>query len=114
MRRLPPQISSAADGVIAIEGELNEENAAEFEQALAEVTVESGSEMVLLMSAFEVADGVALATAINALRRLLRRAGRLKIIGAPQMLGHNLYRLGMLDAGDRIELIAMRVEEPYG
>ena len=51
---------------------------------------------------------------VNALRALRRRCRRLVLVHAPQILAHNLYRVGMLDGEDAVELEAMREDEPYG
>lgn len=61
----------------------------------------------------EIADGVAATEALNAVRLLSTRVPLLTVIGAPQVLGHNLYRTGLLAQG-KIELVAMREDEAYG
>jgi anti-anti-sigma regulatory factor len=100
--------------LISIEGELCEENAAEVDEAFRSVSVASNGTTVLNMSAFDVMDGVGVTTVINAIRSLLERTQKIMIIAAPQMLAHNLYRVGMLAANSRIELVDMREDEPYG
>jgi anti-anti-sigma regulatory factor len=102
------------DGAIIIEGDLNHENAEAFRQALGLLKAEPDSKTVLDMSGFDVDDGIGVAIAINALRDLLERAGWVQLIGAPQILGHNLYRVGLMGANTTIELIDMREDEPYG
>ena len=99
---------------IFVECELSEENAAEFEEAFRALQIESHGTTIMNMSAFDVTDGVGVATAINAIRHLLERTEKISIIAAPQILAHNLYRVGMLEADSRIELVDMREEEPYG
>lgn len=99
---------------MVIEGELNFANAEAFEKALAALEVEANGKLVLDMFGFDVDDGVGVATAINALRDLLKRVGRLQLTSAPQILCHNLYRVGLLDANTTIELVDMRQDEPYG
>jgi len=99
---------------IFVEGELSEENAVEFEADFRALPLESAGTIILDMSAFDIADGIGIATAINMLRYLLERGEKLIIIAAPQLLAHNLYRVGMLEANSRIALLAMREEEPYG
>lgn len=101
-------IGRAYDGSIMTEGELNSENAIEFESFLR--TVEAHSKTITLdLLALDIEDGVALATTVNALRELRARAARVIIRGAPQLLGHNLYRLGLLES---LELVDMREDEP--
>ncbi|MBI3654640.1 MAG: STAS domain-containing protein [Acidobacteria bacterium] len=108
------QISRRSDGVIVIEGELTQDHAAEFQVALAALQAASDAAMIFDLFGFEVADGLAVATTINALRELLQRTGKVTLLGAPQMLAHNLYRVGMLEANSAIALIDMREDEPYG
>lgn len=107
-------ITRRNDGAIVIEGELNHLNAEAFQGAVELLRVETGSVIVLDMFAFDVDDGVAIATTINALRDLLKRVKKLKLLGASQILCHNLYRVGMLESNDAIELLEMREDEPYG
>ncbi len=107
-------INQRSDGVIVVEGELNHRNVEAFQNALENLTLEPGGEIVFAMSGFDVDDGIAVVTAINALRDLLERVSRLKLLCAPQILCHNFYRLGMLETGGAIELIDMREDEPYG
>ena len=108
------QFTQRDDGAIAIEGELNQFNAESFQAALQSLDVEQNGKMVFDMFGFDVEDGVGVAIAINALRDLLKRVGKLQLLGAPQILCHNLYRVGLLDAHSAIELIDMREDEPYG
>ena len=105
-------IQSDARAVV-IEGELTEANAEEFEQRMNELIREPGQKITLDLYGLDIDDGVALATFINLLRRLHARNARLVLKGAPQMLGHNLYRVGLLDS-DALTLIDMRLDEPSG
>jgi anti-anti-sigma regulatory factor len=112
MAETPVNIIAHSDAAIGIEGELCEANAAAFEAAVA--TLKVNPEAVALdMLEFDVEDGIAIATAINAIRQLLSQSKKLKLIAAPQILCHNLYRVGLLELGTRIELVAMREDEPY-
>jgi len=100
--------------LIYLEGELSEHNAVEVDESFRRLPVASNGTTVLNMSAFDVMDGVGVTTVINAIRSLLERTQKIMIIAAPQMLAHNLYRVGMLAANSRIELVDMREDEPYG
>lgn len=103
------------DTRLSIEGELAESNAPEFELRLQEFAVKAaGGDLTLDLSRLDIEDGVALVTALNALRLLRARSSTLILSGAPQMLGHNLYRAGMLDGKAAIELVDMRLDEPVG
>ena len=70
--------------------------------------------VILDLHGLDIEDGVALATCINSLRELRARTSGLVLRGAPQMLGHNLYRTGMLEGPRAVELIEMRLDEPSG
>jgi anti-anti-sigma regulatory factor len=106
-------IERMAGGAIIIEGDLTEANAEEFERRMSELVQKSQREITIDLYGLDIDDGVALATFINSLRRL--RAGNTRLIlkGAPQMLGHNLYRVGLLDDA-AVTLIDMRLDEPSG
>ena len=108
------RITSRADGTIVVEGELSESNAAAFEAAFGALAIAAEADVSLDLLEFDLADGMAIATVINAVRNLVTSARRVRLIGAPQLLCHNLYRVGLLGTDKRIELIAMREDEPYG
>ena len=103
------RLSQDARAVI-IEGELTEANAEEFERRMNELIQKPQREITLDLYGLDIEDGVALATFINWLRAC---DARLILKGAPQMLGHNLYRVGLLDSC-AIALIDMRLDEPSG
>jgi anti-anti-sigma regulatory factor len=107
-------VEQAADESVRVKGDLTESNAAEFELSMRRLKVGFGHTVTLDLSEFDVDDGVAVATAVNSIRELLARSGKLIISGAPQILGHNLYRVRMLEAASKIELVDMRLDEPSG
>jgi anti-anti-sigma regulatory factor len=98
---------------IKIEGEVSRSNVGEFERRLRSVQVGRG-EVTLDLSGLDIEDSFAAAAAINCLRDLCKRAGGLVLVGAPQMLGHNLYRAGLLSGPCAIKLVDMRQDEPAG
>lgn len=102
------------DGSISLVGELNEQNAAAFAAKSKNLAVGRDTPVILNLHSFDIDDGVALAACVNVLRELRGRVDKLALRGAPQMLGHNLYRVGMLDGALAIELIEMRLDEPAG
>ncbi|HST21142.1 MAG TPA: STAS domain-containing protein [Blastocatellia bacterium] len=106
-------IKRGASEAVTVEGELTEANAEEFERQMNELVREPGEKITLDLYGLDIEDGIALATFINSLRGLLALNARLVLKGAPQMLGHNLYRVGLLDS-DAITLIDMRLDEPSG
>ncbi len=69
---------------------------------------------VLELDELDIEDGVAATHALNIVRLLSSRVPLLHIVGAPQVLAHNLYRTGGLLAKRGIELKAMREDEAYG
>ena len=96
---------------ILVEGELTEANRREFERLIDGLAADAQGGIRLNLRGLDIDDPLALATAINSLRRLRARAARIILEGAPQMLCHNLYRVGLL-GDNRIELIDMRKDEP--
>ncbi len=66
----------------------------------------------LQLSGFDIGDGVSAVAAVDAVRRLAQ-GRRLVLHNAPQVLAHNLYRVGALEEGNLL-VAEMREEEPYG
>ncbi|HKP12299.1 MAG TPA: STAS domain-containing protein [Blastocatellia bacterium] len=96
----------------AFEGDVTADNAGEFARQLLALGADAGGEIRLDLRGLDIDDGVAIAVIVNALRQLSSRAAKLILVAAPQMLCHNLYRIGLL--GGRIELVDMREDEPAG
>lgn len=96
-----------------IEGELDRHNASSLRAWC--VQIENVNEpRTLELSGLELLGSEALTAAIESIRLLLQRTPALTIIHAPHLLSHTLYRLGMLEPGMRLNLVAPRQEEPYG
>ena len=110
----PQLIARAAGDTITVEGELCEATATELDALLETFALQSRGAVTLDLSGLDIDDGAGLAAAINFLRRLRSCSSRLVLTGAPQMLCHNLYRVGLLDGRHPIELIDMRQDEPSG
>lgn len=109
------QVIQPADSqAVMIAGDLSEANALEFERQIDALSLAMNSAITLNLNGLDIDDGVALATVVNVIRRLRMRTSRLILIGAPQMLGHNLYRVGLLGDDHGIELVDMRQDEPAG
>ena len=99
---------------MVVEGELCEATAPELD-ALLEIFASGARGAVTLdLAGLDIDDGAGQAAAINFLRRVRSRSSRLVLTGAPQMLCHNLYRVGLLEGSNPIELIDMRQDEPAG
>lgn len=97
------------DDSLSIDGDLNRRNAPLMLQWLEE----QPPIPTLELEGLDIEDGVAATLAVNAVRLLGSRVPLLRIIHAPQLLAHNLYRVGLLLQGG-IVLVAVREEEPYG
>ena len=98
---------------LVISGELSGDHIAVFTQRLQQQPV-LDRELSIEMHEFDVLDGVATTAAVDAVRALLARCTRLVLIGAPQVLAHNLYRVGMLEQGSDLQLRDTREDEAYG
>lgn len=98
---------------LIIEGDLTASNAEQFARGLLALDPDARGEIRVDLRALDIDDSAALAVAVNALRQLCARTSKLILIGAPQMLCHNLYRIGLL-GGSHLELVDMRQDEPAG
>lgn len=71
-----------------------------------------GSEIgVFFLEEAELVDGSAIAQMVDAVRLLLERFERVRLIRSPQILAHSIYRVGMLVGNSRLELVEPREEE---
>ena len=88
-------------------------NAFSTARVLAALKAEPGGPKTaaLFLEEAEVIDGSATAQMVDAVRLLLDRFERVKIIRSPQVLAHSIYRVGMLAGDTRIELVEPREEE---
>jgi len=107
-------IEDSSSVKVIVEGDLNRDNIDEFESRMRSIRFDPGHKIILDLSALDIEDGLTMATTINALRELRSRTSGLILKGAPQMLGHNLYRVGLLNGPAAIVLVDMREDEPAG
>ena len=70
-----------------------------------------GGAVELMMEEAELTDGLSVTRMVDAVRLLVDRHERVRLIRPPQMLAHSFYRLGMLTEGTRLELVEPREEE---
>lgn len=98
-------------GTLYIHGELDAAHTDAFAAELGALEALPDS-LVADLGGFDVSDGLAAVAAVNAIQALAR--GRhLVLRAAPQLLAHNLYRVGALE-DDSVRLEATREDEPYG
>lgn len=106
-------LTAPCAGRIVVAGDLHAGNAEAFARRLLALTADGRDELTIDLGGLDIEDGTGIAVAVNALRQLCAQTAKLILVGAPQMLAHNLYRIGLLDRG-QIELIDMRQDEPAG
>lgn len=99
------------DTALIISGDLDASGITQFEAEIAALPL-LPDPLRLDLSGFDISDGLAAVAAVDAMRRLAR-GRRLVLQGAPQLLAHNLYRVGDLEGGS-VVLEATRQDEAYG
>jgi hypothetical protein len=99
------------DTALSISGDLDASGITRFEAEIAALPL-LPDPLRLDLSGFDISDGLAAVAAVDAMRGLAR-GRRLVLLGAPQLLAHNLYRVGDLEGGSLV-LEATRQDEPYG
>lgn len=109
----PVEVRRTSAG-LSVSGDLASDNAAAFEASLSAAVQAQSESLRLDLADLHIDDGLAVVFAVNALRKLRTRSRRLILVHAPQILAHNLYRVGMLEGEGAIELVDMREDEPYG
>lgn len=106
----PERFCHLVDATLVISGELDESGIPEFAAEIAALPL-LPDPLRLELNGFDIAGGMAAVAAVNAVR-LLAHGRHLVLHGAPQLLAHNLYRVGELKGGNLV-LEAMREDEPY-
>ena len=99
-------------GGLVIRGDLTRGNVVMLVRYLRKLN--SGADLALDLSGLEIEDVEPLVLMVNLLRELRERVQRLTVKGAPQLLGHNLYRANLLAGPRAIELIETREDQAYG
>ena len=97
---------------LTLSGVADAQGAAQLEAAVGRLVLPAGP-LTVELGALDIADGLAAVALVNIVRRIARER-HVTLCEAPQLLGHNLYRVGALDAGGPIALRALRDDEPYG
>ena len=100
--------------VIIVEGILARTTAGSLDGLLANLWGKTPGPAALDLMDLEIEDAEGIVALLDLIRA--RRGGgfALTLIGAPQLLGHNLYRMGLLDCPNPIRLVDMRQDEPAG
>lgn len=107
-----PEAWCRLDGAtLSLHGELDASGIPAFAAEIAALQPLPGP-LLLELGGFDIADSMAAVAAVNAIRHLAR-GRRLVLRAAPQLLAHNLYRVGDLEGGSLV-LESMREDEPYG
>jgi anti-anti-sigma regulatory factor len=112
-RRAEPdvRIIQSTPNRIEIEGELSAAALDDFNAGLVPIAVDPRQKVHLDLSRLDIDDGIGVAAAVQACRRLHLTSAGLVIIGSPQILAHNLYRVGLLGGESPVTLIEMRQDE---
>ncbi len=97
---------------LTLSGTLEQDTIAALDAAVERLSLPLGA-IDIELGAFDIADGLAAVAMVNLIRRIAATRP-VTLCNAPQLLGHNLYRVGALAAGGMIALQALRDEEPYG
>ena len=99
--------------VIIMEGTLAHPTAASVEGLLMNLWTKAGNQGVVDLTDLDIDDSEGTVALFDLLRARHSAGLPLTLIGAPQMLCHNLYRAGMLDGANAVRLIDMRQDEPF-
>ena len=92
-------------GRVRLEGEIDRTGV----EAFAAWAARAEGPLLVDLGDAEVEDGAACGELVRALRQLAERGVRVKLLHAPQVLAHVIYRVGMLGS---IELIEPLSDEP--
>jgi ABC-type transporter Mla MlaB component len=103
-----------APDLLIVSGELNRANISLLIRYLRNLNLPKNGTLALQLDALEISQGAALASFVSILRELRTDNRSLTLVGAPQLLGHNLYRANLLNGKHAIALINMREDEAYG
>ena len=71
------------------------------------------SEVRVEMGGVDAIDSQGVAQMVTLLRRNLAEGACLVLDAPPQVLAHTLYKVGLLEPGQRVALLNARSEEPY-
>ncbi|MCE7908405.1 MAG: hypothetical protein DYH02_08580 [Candidatus Omnitrophica bacterium COP1] len=72
----------------------------------------SGTGLFLDLAELDFEEGAAVALLVDQIKQYLKRDGRLDLFQAPQVLAHNLYRVGLL-THPRLTLTQTRMDEAH-
>ena len=107
-------LRQTGDSRFLIWGELNRPNIQLMVRYLRTLKFSKDSDMTLDLHALDIVDSASLAVLVCILREMRAHTRHLILEGAPQVLGHNLYRANLLSGEHAIELRDMREDEAYG
>ncbi len=101
-----------AGDAIVVSGVLHQAGIAAFRSQLLQAW-RSGAVSRLELGNFDVDDAASVLAVVEVVRQLAAERP-VTLRGAPQLIGHTLYRVGALGDDASITLEAMREDEPYG
>jgi len=104
---------AAGPPVIIVEGILARPTAASLEGLLATLLHKASGPASLDLTDLDIEDTEGMLALVDLLRAQQRAGVALTLIGAPQALGHNLYRSRLIEGPNAIRLVDMRQDEPF-
>lgn len=107
-------LSIARSGGARLDGDLHAGAIGELDDVAFALSQDASQPLVLDLGGLEILDGISMVAMVNLVRRLRAGRARLTLREAPQLLAHNLYRVGMLDGPGAVALVDTRREEPDG
>ncbi|MEC7948118.1 MAG: hypothetical protein VX265_11165 [Myxococcota bacterium] len=104
-----PVVFAWKGDALVVDGALDAGAAAALDGPLRAAWAGRGARNTLVLTDMDLEDGIANALLVDLVRALRDMAGALRLVGAPQMLAHVLYKVGDLEDA-RITLVDPRVE----
>ncbi len=104
---------AAGPPVIIVEGILARTTAASLEGLLTTLLNKTPGPADLDLTDLDIEDTEGMLALMDLLRARQQAGVTLTLIGAPQALGHNLYRARLLEGPHAVRLVDMRQDEPF-
>ena len=104
---------ASGPSVIILEGILACTTAASLEGLVAHLLQKAPGPAALDLTDLDIEDTDGMLALVDFLRARQQAGIALTLIGAPQALGHNLYRMRIMEGPNPIRLVDMRHDEPF-